>query len=273
MSNETTPKLITEVSFLMGDLGTLRGVHHAVHGHVWSIRDFINKVKDRPYGHAYGTGRWRDMRTGTNKHELAVVVVVHISFPKTAGNPIPCTDVAGLLQVLEYIPGKKNISTNKIIMQFFTRFLAGDLSLIQIIESNHNSSNPINVMARKCLENNTTISFQRPPTKKIPTRFIYATQTPAFPCAVKIGWSGNVQKRLSSGNTFIRLAPHSVVAVAPSLNYKRDERSAHAFFADKRLKGEFFNVSIDEVREYFKTIQTRYNDELEAVMAEQLHNT
>jgi hypothetical protein len=49
--------------------------------------------------------------------------------------------------------------------------------------------------------------------------------------------------------------------MTPMLDAKRDEEAAHTFFAQFRKKGEFFELSHDEVELYFKTITANYNKE------------
>jgi hypothetical protein len=93
------------------------------------------------------------------------------------------------------------------------------------------------------------------------TAYIYATYSEAFPGLVKIGRSRNVKARLSSGNTFIAPAPHRELCSAPTFNAKRDEAIAHAFFAQFSKEGEFFEISHDEVKSYFKTIAANYGEE------------
>ena len=61
----------------------------------------------------------------------------------------------------------------------------------------------------------------------------------------------DVSKRVSQLNTGCAPAPHKVIAVAPTFDNDRDERMAHAFFADHRVEGEFFRVSVDEVAVFF----------------------
>ena len=41
------------------------------------------------------------------------------------------------------------------------------------------------------------------------------------------------------------------MALAPTFDPVRDERLAHAFFADRRREGEFFEVPVAEVAAFF----------------------
>ena len=96
-----------------------------------------------------------------------------------------------------------------------------------------------------------------------PVFFVYATKSPAFPGLIKIGKTENMFQRLSGLNTSCAPLPHVVVAVAPTFDMKRDEKTAHAFFDNARREGEFFELSDAEVIEYFTThITPQYNLEL-----------
>jgi hypothetical protein len=86
------------------------------------------------------------------------------------------------------------------------------------------------------------------------TAYIYATYSDAFPGLVKIGRSRNVKARISSGNTFSAPAPQCVICMAATFNAERDEKAAHEFFRQFRREGEFFEISHQEVENYFNAI-------------------
>ena len=52
-------------------------------------------------------------------------------------------------------------------------------------------------------------------------------------------------------NTSCAPAPHVLVAVAATFDNARDEKMAHAFFADARKEGEFFELTDKVVKDYF----------------------
>jgi len=98
-------------------------------------------------------------------------------------------------------------------------------------------------------------------------RFIYACASPAFPSLIKIGKTEDLVSRLSALNTSCAPAPHKYVAVAQSLDYTRDEKMAHAYFAYARKDGEFFQVTEEEVATYFeKNIEPLFQMELKEYM-------
>ena len=94
------------------------------------------------------------------------------------------------------------------------------------------------------------------------TKYVYAVKSPAFPGLIKIGRTQNVRERLSQLNTSCAPCPFVVVVVSPTLDFVRDEKLAHEFFSSQRREGEFFSVSETEVKDFFKTIQEKYDAEL-----------
>jgi hypothetical protein len=121
-------------------------------------------------------------------------------------------------------------------------------------------------LSTKFNENNTTHTPR--------TEWIYATVSDALPGLVKIGRTQDISKRLSSGNTFIAPMPHSLVAMVPTLDSKRDERRVHNHFADKRDAGEFFQVNVDEVQAYFsREMMLSYQQEMMSYDEEETENS
>ena len=94
-------------------------------------------------------------------------------------------------------------------------------------------------------------------------KYVYATKNDAFPGLIKIGKAKNVKTRLQNLNTGCAPSPHVLIAKSPSMNYSRDEKAAHAFFANKRKDGEFFEVSEEKVIKFFQSIQFKFQRDLE----------
>ena len=94
------------------------------------------------------------------------------------------------------------------------------------------------------------------------TKYIYGAASEAFPGLIKIGYASSLDARMIQANVFCAPAPFKIVAHAPSMDASRDERMAHAFFADQREEGEFFRVSVEAVENFFTNcIVTMYNYE------------
>ncbi len=93
--------------------------------------------------------------------------------------------------------------------------------------------------------------------------YVYGTKSEAFPNLIKIGRTSNVSARLTSLNTGCAPAPHCIVAVSPTLDAPRDEAWAHVFFSSSRREGEFFEVTVEEVKAFFmNSIMVKYQLEL-----------
>ena len=93
-------------------------------------------------------------------------------------------------------------------------------------------------------------------------KYIYGAASEAFPGLIKIGYASSLDARMIQANVFSAPAPFKIVAQAPSMDASRDERMAHAFFADQREEGEFFRVSVEAVENFFTNcIVTMYNYE------------
>ena len=82
-------------------------------------------------------------------------------------------------------------------------------------------------------------------------KYVYAAWSDCFPHLIKIGFTCNLHERMDKARTFSAPAPFKIVAHVPSLNVRRDERLTHAFFEDRRVEGEFFRVSKEEVADFF----------------------
>lgn len=181
-------------------------------------------------------------------------------FQGTGQKSMPVVTFRQAMHILTLLPGEFAQKLRRYLLGLGHRYLAGDSTMKAEIDRNAVSTHVVNVAARASLSSTHT---SVPLPRKLIVKYIYATQTPVFPGAIKIGRAKNVKARINSGNTFIKLAPHKVVAVARSLNSVRDEQLVHTFFASKRLKGEFFKVTVEEVREFFeKQIERTFSDEM-----------
>lgn len=173
------------------------------------------------------------------------------------------------IELIMVLPGKIAKEYRMKFVGIITRYLNGDTSMCMEIENNRmlGKIESYKFFAQRvCLEieaDKTRKSFLWPP-----TGFVYATQSAAFPGLIKIGKTDDMTKRLSALNTSCAPAPHLVVALAPTFDNTRDERTAHAFFAEFRREGEFFAIFEDTVKSYFmNNIASQYNKELAEFMS------
>ncbi len=162
------------------------------------------------------------------------------------------------LELIMVLPGKMAKMVRVQFAEIIKRYLNGDTSLCKEIHTN----NEMGKRKSFCMFAHKVLTEAKKELEApLETAYIYATYSKAFPGLVKIGRSRNVRARVSSGNTFIAPTPHRVICVAPTLNAKRDEEAAHAFFASFRKEGEFFELDHDDVENYFKTITANYQKE------------
>jgi hypothetical protein len=167
------------------------------------------------------------------------------------------------IEFIMILPGKMSKLFRKKMADVIARYLDGDLSLINDIVENQKMGkvNSYQKFAQESLtysEQQSTASFG----------YIYAFASPAFPGCIKIGRSIDVERRLAQLNTGCAPDPLVVVATAPSFDNVRDEKIAHQHFSDSREAGEFFHLSEEEVKTYFKDIvAAKFHEELEAKTA------
>ena len=168
-------------------------------------------------------------------------------------------DAIDLIMVL---PGKKAKEIRVQAVDIIKRYVEGDRSMHAELE--HNRSQGIQKTCMTLLQSAISKSKDNAnPT----TKYIYATYSEAFEGQVKIGRAKNVKARVSSGNTMCAPKPHKIIAVAPSLDAKRDEAIAHAHFAQFRTQGEFFAISHSDAASFLAThIAQKYHQELNELL-------
>ena len=177
------------------------------------------------------------------------------------------TKLLSFKEAVEFImvlPGSFAKGVRKQFADIIVRYLDGDRSMCIEIEENQAMGKVESYarFARKVMSQVDDDSTRR--AHEMPqTSYVYATKSPAFPGLIKIGRTEDVAKRLSQLNTSCAPAPHVIVAVAPSFDKVRDEKTAHVFFSEARREGEFFELSEADVVTYFAThITVQYNTEL-----------
>jgi hypothetical protein len=168
------------------------------------------------------------------------------------------------IELIMVLPGKSAKCMRKQFANIIVRYLDGDRSMCTEIKKNKamgklKSYSKFASGAMKSIDNDDDMLAKEMP----PTRYVYATKSTAYPGLVKIGKTGDLKARVSQLKTATAPAPHVIVAVAPTFDQGRDEDAAHAFFADCRREGEFFETDVAPVSAYFAThITAQYNTEL-----------
>jgi hypothetical protein len=165
------------------------------------------------------------------------------------------------IELIMVLPGKISKVCRKQMADVIIRYLDGDLSLVNEIAENQKigrANSYANFVHRICVD---TVKE----TKSVTSfGYIYAFSSPAFPGYIKIGRSIDVIRRLAQLNTGCAPIPHVVIATAPTFNNVKDEKKTHMFFSKFRGAGEFFKVSEEDVKRYFKhTVAARFRWELQ----------
>jgi hypothetical protein len=173
------------------------------------------------------------------------------------------------VELIMVLPGKICKQHRKKMADIVVRYLDGDMSMCHEIKDNQTMGK-----AKSYLKFANSIMNQVENEEKVsPVGYVYATSSSAFPGLLKIGRAIDVPRRVAQLNTCCAPAPHIVVAVAPSIDYSRDETAAHRHFAKQRREGEFFQVSGDEVKEYFQSISAKFQSEMTQNMTSMVGQT
>lgn len=168
------------------------------------------------------------------------------------------------IELVMALPGKKAKLIRKGMVNIIMRYLDGDRSMCQEILENQNKGRAWSYtkFATKVLSQTQKDVSAR--TNAMPqVSYVYGTKSNAFPGLIKIGRSVDVFSRLYSLNTGCAPLPHSIIAVVPTLDAKRDEALAHSFFSSSRKEGEFFSITEEEVKTFFtESIMPQYQKDM-----------
>jgi hypothetical protein len=99
-------------------------------------------VSDKQIDSAYGRNTFYSLEVALKKCDLLY------QFSGKGQRETPVTTVVNLQIILMQIPGRNADKYREISANIMTRILAGDLSLIGIIQKNHSSTDDINNIAR-----------------------------------------------------------------------------------------------------------------------------
>jgi hypothetical protein len=180
-------------------------------------------------------------------------------FPGQGQSKMPVITIEGAMKLMMMLPGERAKHMRVHAADILSRYVQGKDSLIAEIHQNKQIGP---VAACTNLAERAVVKASQ--YKEMPrVSYVYGTKSDAFPGLIKIGRTLDVDARLASLNTGCAPAPHYVVAVAPTFDASRDEAWAHAFFSSNRKHGEFFEVTVEEVKTFFANhIMTKYQLEL-----------
>ena len=210
------------------------------------------------------------IKEGAKSRDEILSLVEYIQFPGSGQRLTPAMTADGLLSLLtKHLKGRISHALKEEMLDILHRYLDGDMSLCEEVEQNKEMGkhNSLLKFSKKVMERAHVSALNE--LKEMPKlAYVYGTKTEAEPNLIKIGRSGNMFARLSSMNTSIKTKPHQIVAVVPTFDSDRDEEWAHEFFSSKRMAGEFFDVTIEELRSFFMDhIMPRYEAELATYIA------
>lgn len=252
----TSSKIVPTISFSQ--------IVHGRHASVRVIEDHLLYAVDLAI---VGTGYGRDYAGQILRN------IPEDSFPSSkyilrqlhAGHATKLLTFEDSITFIMLLPGKTALKFRLQFKNIIMRYLDGDRSMCSEIDANQAmgkvksySKFASSVVSKVLVENTKKALYEMPQTS-----YVYATKSPAFPGLIKIGKTVDVYKRLTQLNTSCAPNPHVIVAVAPTLDHDRDEKTAHAFFSNSRREGEFFELADADVLNYFAThITSQYHEEL-----------
>ena len=119
----------------------------------FSIHNFITNACNKTDDGAYARKTWSNMiKEGSANREACSRLVTILKLPGSTGPGTPCTDIRGLQCILTLLDSKVSTEYRALLNDTFLRYVAGDKSMIKEIEANHESTAPMNVVAREALE-------------------------------------------------------------------------------------------------------------------------
>lgn len=138
---------------LMGMDGPgLRGTTDPNGNQAFSLFDLGNLAGKRHRDDQYGKNIfYRLIKDGSKfKHEV-LSLCIYLKFPGAGQRETPCASVRGLQRYLLLLGGKVAAEFREIIEGTFTRVMAGDQSLIEVINANADSDAPVQQAFRQAL--------------------------------------------------------------------------------------------------------------------------
>ena len=244
---------MSELILNLTSSAAVRGMVSPDGTHRFSVYDFICLAAQKPTESNYGRVTYARLISDKSEFKNEIKnTTLRIRFERGRGQLTPVATVEGLVKLLTILGDKVSQAFRVEAFDILTRYLNGDTSLCMEIHENKDLgvtksyakiTEKVLKRAQELIENEANM---------MPVvSFVYGTKSAAFPGLIRIGRTLNMNARLASLNTSCAPAPHRVVAVAPTLDSVRDERTAHEFFASRRVEGEFFNITDAEVKAYF----------------------
>lgn len=140
----------------LDSIGSVRGAVTPQDNQIFSTNDFINLVCGKPVHDVYGKTTFQRIKENPEFKDEVDTSCIYYQFPGRGQKPTPCMTIRGLQRLLMILGGKVATEFRKIVEGTFTRVMAGDTSLIEVINANAASSAPIHQAYRQALNQEPT---------------------------------------------------------------------------------------------------------------------
>ncbi len=130
---------------------TVRGKEHGGCG-CYSVFDFMTKMCKYESSGATARKEFKRLTSDDSEFKSEVVAFCHyLKFPGKGQKETPCMTIRGLQRLLMILGGKVASEFREIVEGTFTRVMAGDTSLIEVINANAVSQEPVQQAFRQAL--------------------------------------------------------------------------------------------------------------------------
>ena len=148
---------LTQVVLRLTNGAPIRGMKVIGKGNLFSVYDFMWNTGAYSSKGVVKKTFSRMVSDGSECQKEVESLCLHFKFEGQGQKPTPCMDVCGLQRLLCLLGGKIAKEYRELATTTLTRVAAGDLSLVEEIESNSVSEEPLQQMAREALAQPATL--------------------------------------------------------------------------------------------------------------------
>lgn len=135
-----------------GQGNTIRGMVDSDNEQRFAVFDFVAYACNKPEKSSYGgTTFFRLTQDSSEFRDEVLTLCKNLKFPGRGQRETPCMTIRGLQRLLMILGGKVAAEFREIIEGTFTRVMAGDQSLIEVINANAASQGPVQQAFRQAL--------------------------------------------------------------------------------------------------------------------------
>ncbi len=135
----------------LDSLGSIRGTVYSQDSQIFSTNDFINRVCNKEVNDVYGKTTFQRIKENPEFKDEVDKLCIYYKFPGRGQKPTPCMTIRGLQRLLMILGGKVAAEFREIVEGTFSRVMAGDQSLIEVINANAASDAPIHNAYRSAI--------------------------------------------------------------------------------------------------------------------------